>query len=71
MVEENAEKSASSISFLHKQIMNLKEAALYMGLSSSMIYKMTMKRELPFSKPGGKLIYFRKCDLDDYMLGNP
>lgn len=56
--------------FSQKAIFTMEEAALFTGLSKSTIYKMTMLRTIPFSKPGGKIIYFRKADLEEYMLGN-
>ena len=53
-----------------KDIMNVPEAAAYMGVSCSYVYKLTSTRQLPFHKPGAKLIYLKKEDLRDYMLRN-
>jgi excisionase family DNA binding protein len=48
-----------------------KEAAKFLDLSLSMIYKLTHKKEITFSKPHGKRIFFNKADLVEWMLKNP
>lgn len=53
-----------------KQVLTLEEAALYMGISKSSLYKMTHKHELPFFRPNGKLIYFEKAELLRWMRQN-
>jgi excisionase family DNA binding protein len=53
-----------------KQVLTLEEAALYLGISKSSIYKMTHKHELPFYRPNGKLIYFEKEELLKWMRQN-
>lgn len=50
-----------------KEILNLEEAAIFMGISKSSLYKMTHKHELPFYRPNGKLIYFEKHELLKWM----
>jgi excisionase family DNA binding protein len=53
-----------------KSILTPKEAAFYLGISMSTLYKMTSAGILPFSKPNGKLIYFSKVRLDEWILCN-
>lgn len=53
-----------------KEVLTLEEAALFMGLSKSSLYKMTHKHELPFFRPNGKLIYFEKAELLKWMRQN-
>ena len=62
LLEENA--------LLKKEILTFEEASKYVGLSKSNLYKRTSLNQIPFYKPGGKLIYFRRTDLDNYMLSN-
>ena len=50
-----------------KEVLTLEEAALFMGISKSSLYKMTHKHELPFYRPNGKLIYFEKSELLKWM----
>ncbi|QYJ68785.1 helix-turn-helix transcriptional regulator [Flavobacterium litorale] len=53
---------------LEKEFFTLEEAALYLGQSKSSIYKLTSKKEIPFYVPGGKMIYFRKPELDAWII---
>jgi len=53
-----------------KEVLTLEEAALFMGISKSSLYKMTHKHELPFYRPNGKLIYFEKAELLKWMRQN-
>lgn len=53
-----------------KQVLTLEEAALFMGISKSSLYKMTHKHELPFFRPNGKIIYFEKSELLNWMRQN-
>ena len=53
-----------------KQVLTLEEAAIFMGISKSSLYKMTHKHELPFFRPNGKLIYFEKAELLKWMRQN-
>ena len=50
-----------------KEVLTLEEAAVFMGVSKSSLYKMTHKHELPFYRPNGKLIYFEKAELLKWM----
>ncbi len=57
--------------FLQKEILTLEEACLYMGISKSTMYKLTSQtKSITFYKPTGKLIYFKRKDLDNFMLQN-
>lgn len=53
-----------------KNILNFKEACQYCGISQSTMYKHTSNRTIPHSKPNNKLIYFRRDELDKWMLSN-
>lgn len=53
-----------------KQVLTLEEASLFMGISKSSLYKMTHKHELPFFRPNGKIIYFEKSELLNWMRQN-
>lgn len=52
----------------NKEILSLKEVSIYLGQSKSSIYKLTSKREIPFYVPNGKMIYFKKQELDDWVF---
>ncbi len=50
-----------------KETFTLAEAAIYLGVSTSLLYKLASKRKLSHFKPGSKLIFFKKKDLDDWV----
>ena len=68
--QNNRIKVLEHILFDAKDVLTLEEAALFMGISKSSLYKMTHKHELPFYRPNGKLIYFEKSELVKWMLQN-
>lgn len=53
---------------LNKEVLTLEESAEFLGLSKSALYKMTSKREIPFYQPGGKKVYFRRVELESWVL---
>jgi excisionase family DNA binding protein len=54
-----------------KNVLTFEEAAGYIGISKSHLYKLTMNKSLPFYRPRGKMIYFDKNELDNWLLQNP
>lgn len=54
-----------------KEFLTLEEAAQYTGLKKSALYKLTHNKIIPFSKPNGKMCYFRRTDIEDWMMSNP
>jgi len=48
-----------------------KEAAHYLDISKSYLYKLTSQGRIPHFKPQGKKVYFKKADLDEWILSNP
>lgn len=55
---------------LHKKtVLSLNEAALYLGISKSSLYKLTGSKAISHHKTG-KLIYFKREDLDEWLLQN-
>lgn len=55
---------------MQKNILSFNEALSYLDVSKSFLYKLTSGRGIRFSKPNGGKIYFRKIDLDNFMLSN-
>ena len=50
-----------------KEFMTIDELANYLSLSKSAIYKLTSNKEIPFYTPGGKKIYFRKIEINEWL----
>lgn len=56
---------------MEKPVLTFSEAAEYTGLSKSYLYKLTSLRKVPhYKSQGGKLTYFDKKELEDWMLSN-
>ncbi len=51
--------------------LTLEEAAKYLDISRSHLYKLTSAGEIPHYKPQGKRVYFSKAELDNWLLRNP
>ena len=47
------------------------EAARYLDVSKSHLYKLTSANKIPHYKPQGKRIYFTRAELDTWLLRNP
>lgn len=54
----------------NKKVLSFNEACEYSGISRSYMYKLTARGEIPFSKPRGKLIYFDKEKLEQWLLSH-
>lgn len=54
----------------NKTVLTFDEACDYTGISRSYLYKLTSAGEIPFSKPNGKIIFFSKEKLDNWLLQN-
>ena len=51
-----------------KEILTFKEATKYCGFKESYFYQLTSKKQIPFYKPGGKKIFFKLSELQDWLL---
>ena len=56
-----------SICFASKEVLTLEEAAAFLGVKKSTLYKMTHFSQIPYYKPAGKLIFFEKSALLDWV----
>ncbi|MCE5175831.1 MAG: helix-turn-helix domain-containing protein [Bacteroidales bacterium] len=53
-----------------KEVLTFREAVLYTGLSESCLYKKTSMCEIPHYKPSGKQVFFKRKELEEYLLSN-
>lgn len=53
-----------------KALLSFREALAYLDVSKSFLYKLTSNNSITFSKPSGKLIYFKRSNLDQWVLQN-
>ncbi len=53
-----------------KEVLTSNEAANYMGISKSHLYKLTMRQEIPHFKPTGKVVYFNRAEIEQWLQNN-
>jgi excisionase family DNA binding protein len=51
----------------HKENMTISDAADYCGYSKSYLYQLIHRGEIPFHKPMGGRIFFKRKELDDFI----
>lgn len=56
--------------FCIKEVLTSDEAAKYMGVSKSYLYKLTMRQQIPHYKPMGKMCYFNRLELEQWLQSN-
>lgn len=55
---------------LQKEVLNFSEAAVYLEVSHSHLYKLTSTGTIPAYKPNGKKLYFNREELNKWLLSN-
>ena len=56
------------VCFTQKEVLTSDEAAEYLGISKSCLYKLTMGRKIPhYKSQGGKLCYFDRQEIIAWM----
>lgn len=60
-------KSIEETLYSTKDILNMKEVCQYLDISQSLLYKLTCSGEIPHFKPRGKMIFFEKKELIEWI----
>ena len=61
---------AEKVALNSKEVLTFDEACTYTGLSKSAMYKHTMNATVPCYRPTGKLVYFNRRELTNWLLSN-
>ena len=69
-IKEIANDVVNNTIFCTKEVLTSDEAAAYMGISKSYLYKLTMKQVIPHYKPMGKMCYFNRKELESWLQSN-
>lgn len=56
---------------LNKEVLTLEEFCLYAGISKNQAYHLTSSGKVSFYRPFGKMIYFNKEDMLEFLQQNP
>ncbi len=57
--------------FMAKNVFSFDEASKFLNLSKSYLYKLTSGNQIPHYKPQGKMLYFEKEQLEEWLRQNP
>ena len=68
--KEIADIVTANTIFCTKEVLTSNEAAKYMGVSKSYLYKLTMSQQIPHYKPMGKMVYFNRLELEQWLQNN-
>lgn len=64
------EELLSKQNLFKKEVLDLGEACQYLNVSASYIYKLTHTDRISHYIPTGKKIFFKRCELDEFILSN-
>ena len=70
MTTQEIQQITEAVIFCKKAVLSCSEAARYMNISKSTLYKMMMRRQVPYSKPNGKVAFFDREELEKWLMGN-
>jgi len=68
--KKSIEELLSENNLISKEVLSFDEAAVFLNLSKSYLYKLTSGRSIPYFKPNGKKCYFTKTELLAWVLRN-
>ena len=70
MTEQTILNQLNSIVEQESRPLTFQEASKYLDISSSHLYRLTSTAKIPHYKPNNKKIYFKKIDLQEWLLQN-
>jgi len=50
-----------------KNVLNFEETVEYTGMKASYLYKLTSTGKIPHYKPYGKMLFFRREELEEFL----
>lgn len=53
-----------------KNVLTIDDVALITGFTKGHIYRLTSGQKIPHYKPNGRILYFKKEEIEDWMLQN-
>lgn len=72
MTKEQIQNQLAEIKSLIKKKddrpLSFKEACAYLGFAPSYLYKLTYRKVIPHYKPTGKMLFFSKGELDEWIF---
>ena len=53
-----------------KRVLNMGELEIYTGMKRSYLYRLLRSGVIPYTKPGGRLLYFDREKIDAWLLSD-
>ena len=53
-----------------KEVLTSEEVSIYLGISKNYLYKLTSSRKIPHFKPFGKMCYFNREEVEEWVQNN-
>lgn len=69
-LKQVAQEVADKVLFCSKEVLTSREVARYMGISLSTLYKLTMLGKVPHYKPNGRMCYFNRHEVEQWLQTN-
>ena len=54
-----------------RPMLTMREAAMFTGMSKNTLYKLIQADKIKHYRPNGKLVYFRRDELEAWLMKNP
>lgn len=69
-IEEIAVAVAAIIKDDNKEILNIEEAEIFLGVSKSWIYRLVSEKKVHYYRPFSSRLYFRRSELEALIFSN-
>lgn len=69
-IKEQLDRIEQYAQLAAKSVLNVKEASIILGTSEQTVRRMVRERDIPAYKPNVNRLYFKKNDLENWMLQN-
>ena len=70
LILERLERIEAILSKTAKTILTVDDLIDYTGFKRSYIYKLVHLNEIPYSKPQGKILFFDRAEIDEWLRQN-
>ena len=71
MTEKEKLEKMEQRSGWERPILTMREAAMFTGMSKNTLYKLIQADKIKHYRPNGKLVYFRRDELEQWLMRNP
>lgn len=63
-------EAAKLVALNYKPMLNRRELAEWLGVSDKTVYQWTTKKKIPYYKPYGQTLYFKRTEVEKWLTQN-